>query len=435
MPGTPGRPRRTPQRGVTDTLEKENFEPPAAPIDSPGGIMAKRKDRLSRRYSVLKVLGQTAISPGVAEDDGSSGPAGAAKKRRNSRVSFGHIQTAVFKKDGAEHSPSPARGSKGTVQLNTNNLSALPDDTVFGSPAGGSDAGSEAMDITMGVTGTQALASLPPISDMTADASFASFADENDRSQDFDQQQQQQQQQAGKPIMSLADLVADDECSYRPMSGAAMEFSATSHIFRANDCPSSVGGDKAADLTDHDLTADIKGPGDNTRRLADHTGAFMASEQTIALRSRGNRDSGVMELTTAYGGIVSHAMQDSDMEETCAMELTTAYGGIVGGAGRLNKTEKTARMSLAGQELTGILSKIRGAKGGEEVEEEEEGEEEAAVRDAVGAKEMGGSFARILSSATRDTASGSPDTLHEEDEALGAGGAKLSPKRPLTLAA
>lgn len=389
--------------------------------------MSKRKDRVNRRYSVLKVLGrtETAISPGGGEEDAAaSGPAGAAKKRRNSRVSFGHIQTAVFQKD-SDASPSPARGGgKSTLQLNANNLSALPDDTVFGSPAGGSDDGSADMDITMGATGTQALAWLPPISDMTGDGSFASFASDSGGPEP-----EPQQQKFAKPAMSLADLVADDERLYRPTSSGGlaaeevevgMEFSSNNNNFR-NDHPS-VGTDlltKAADLTDHDLTADIKGPGDNTRRLADHTGAFMAGDQTIALQQTQmrDRDSGVMELTTAYGGIVSHAAQDTTMEEdTCAMELTTAYGGIVGGAGRMN-TSARQRMSLAGEELTGILSKIRGTKGGEEGEEGEE-------REGGVAMEMRGSFGRILSSAIGSGGDDVDVTMEEEEEESAVGSAK-----------
>jgi len=429
MPGTPGRPRRTPQRGVPLTVDKENFEPQAVPIDSPGGLMSKRKERVGRRYSVLKVLGrtETAISPGGEEDAAVSGPAGAAKKRRNSRVSFGHIQTAVFQKD-SEHSPSPARG-KNTLQLNANNLSALPDDTIVGSPAT-SDNGSEAMDITQCATSTKALATLPPISDMIADGSFASFGDGEDSQEPEQQQPQPQQQQVPKPVaMSLADLVADDEESYRPTAGSAsedagMEFSSNSHNFRGNDRPS-VGGDmiaKAADLTDHDITADIKGPGDNTRRLADHTGAFMAGDQTIALQNQNqtrDRESGIMELTTAYGGIISHAAQDSAMdEETCAMELTTAYGGIVGGAGRLNATARQ-RMSLAGEELTGILSKIRGAKGDEEDEEGQGDEAEGGV-----AMEMAGSFGRILSDAIGTGDGNDMDVTMETEEDGATQGAK-----------
>jgi len=423
MPGTPARPRRTPQRGVppAEPLDKENLEPPAAPLDSPGGMMSKRKDRVRSRYSVLKVLGrtETAISPGGGGEDGAAaGPAGAAKKRRNSRVSFGHIQTAVFQKD-SEHSPSPARAKTG-LQLNANNLSALPDDTVFGSPAGASDDGSEAMDITMGAnTGTQPLASLPPISDMAGDTSFASFASDSGS-----QAADEAPQQAPKPAMSLADLVADDEESYRPTAGAAgepaMEFSANSNTFR--DRPS-MGGDmlvRAADLTDHDLTADIKGPGDNTRRLADHTGAFMAGDQTVALQQQArDRESGVMELTAAYGGIVSHAAQESGVdEETCAMELTTAYGGIVGGATCLNPAARQ-RMSLAGEQLTGVLSKIRGAHGGEEGEAQEE--------EAQGGVAMGlrGSFGRILTSAngTGGTEEDPDATMEEEAGEQDAGNA------------
>ena len=403
MPGTPARPRRTPQRGVpsAEPIDKENFEPPAAPLDSPGGMMSKRKDRVRSRYSVLKVLGRTEIpvSPGGAgEDEGAaSGPAGAAKKRRNSRVSFGHIQTAVFQKD-SEHSPAPARG-QGTLQLNANNLSALPDDTVFGSPAGASDDGSEAMDITLGAnTGSQPLASLPQISDMADDASFASFASDSG-SQFADEAPQH----APKPAMSLADLVADDEGSYRPLG---MEFSANSNTLR--DRPS-VGGDMRADLTDHDLTADIKAPGDNTRRLADHTGAFMVGEQTAALHQQvRDRGSGVMELTTAYGGIVSHAVQESGGdEETCAMELTTAYGGIVGGGARFNGTARQ-RMSLAGEQLTGVLSKIRGTHGGEEGDAHGEG--------AQGGMGLRGSFGRILTSAIGTGAAAEDlDATLEED--------------------
>ena len=401
MPGTPARPRRTPQRGVPEVLDKENFEPPA-PIDSPGGLMSKRKDRVSRRYSVLKVLGrtETAISPGVGDEDSqASGPAAAAKKRRNSRVSFGHIQTAVFQKD-SEHSPSPAPGAKSSLQLNAHNLSALPDDTVVGSPAAASDDGSEPMDITLGATGMQALPSLPPISDMTADGSFASFGDDGEDA--AGQEAPASQQQASKPALSLADLVADDEESCAPTSGTAgrgvaMEFSANSENFRGNDRPSLAGDiliSKAADLTDHDITADVKGPGDNTRRLGDHTGAFMAGEQTLALQQTRDRDSGVMELTTAYGGIVSHAVQESALdEETCAMELTTAYGGIVGGTGRMNMTARH-RMSQVGEQLTGVLSKIRGAAG-ENADDEDAGE----GRQGEVAMEMRGSFGRILSSA------------------------------------
>ena len=404
--------------------------------------MSKRKGRVQRRFSVLKVLGrtETAISPGTEEDGAASGPADAAKKRRNSRVSFGNIQTAVFQKD-SEHSPSPAR-AKNTLQLNVNNLSALPDDTVFGSPAGASDDGSEAMDITMGATSTQALASLPPISDMTGDGSFASFASDSGNQE---AEQYQVQAQSAKPAMSLADLVADDEESYQPTASgtsnsgtsAAMEFSANSNCFRGNDRPS-MGGDmiaKAADLTDHDITADIKAPGEKTRKLADHTGAFMAGDQTIALQQHQtrDRDSGVMDLTTAYGGIVSHAeqVQGAEEEETCAMELTTAYGGIVGGAGRLNNTTARQRMSVAGEELTDILSKIRGTRDGDDEGEAEEGE---AGWGGV-AMEMRGSFGRILSSAVGAGGGEDPDATMEQEEGEGEGvqGAKTYRDEEVTM--
>ena len=428
MPGTPGRPRRSPARGVSDTLDQENVAPPA--IDSPGGLMSKRKDRVSRRYSVLKVLGRTesAVSPGGEMPSSSAamadaGPAAAAKKRRNSRVSFGHIQTAVFQKD-SDRTDSPSSGNPPGVQfqqINTNNLSALPDDTVVPSPAA-SDSGSMDMDITRRDSlASVALSSLPPISDMAAgDASFASFASD-DANNSRRESLAEQAAPAPKPAMSLADLIADDEGDERVNP---LEFSANSarSMLRApGDRTSSASDMQRADLTDHDLTADIKGPGDNTRKLGDHTGAFMAGEQTVALQQQQqqqrarDRESGAMELTTAYGGILSHAMAEESecADETVEMELTSAVGGIVEAKRRQSLTAAAKQR----QSLAGVLSKVRGAMG-------EASEAAGTAPEAGVAMEMRGSFGRILSSAIGTGGAELDQTMEDEDTAEATGGAK-----------
>jgi hypothetical protein len=114
----------------------------------------QRTARVSRRFSVLKVLGRTEaeISPYKESEDApraALGEGAASKRRRTSRVSFGHIQTAIFQKDADRNdTPSPASSLNGSNVPRTN-LSTVPDITMVSPAASTSPAGSDvAMDIT-----------------------------------------------------------------------------------------------------------------------------------------------------------------------------------------------------------------------------------------------------------------------------------------------
>jgi hypothetical protein len=356
-------------------------------------------------------------SDGAAADNG--------KKRRKSRVSFGNIQTAIFQKDSEWTSPGSSPSTNGTTAAvgigrssefvsHVTNLSALPDDSVFGSPAG-----SVAMETT-GVVSVAAnicsLPSLPPLSDLSNDGSIASFGD-----QDGDI--------GPSAPMSLMDLVADDEHwnAYDEQPVRPKVF-ASGMEFVGAEVGLLVEPEKAAlktketnfqpaDVTNHDLTADIPAPGNRTRAFANHTGAFdvsgafggekTAADHTVACG---------MELTTAFGGIV-HRRQNVNkdyMDTTSAMDFTTAYGGIVLGNSKKERAHRasTTKISLefsktsdkeyhaadpdAVQELTEKLGRIKSntAKVDEQTEPV--------------AMDMTGTFGRILSAITSSEADNEP---------------------------
>eukprot|EP00960_Hanusia_phi_P032638 749964-Hanusia_phi.AAC.1 len=381
MPGTPRRPRSSPARTRRSISNKENE--PMVPPESPGVMVTKEKraSRVNSRFSVLKVLGTTEAEISPCQDK----PNDNAKKRRTSRVSFGNIQTTIFQKDSEFSNNSPSPGSSGRASQPTN-LSTLPDDTVFGSPAV-SVAGSEAMEITGTVL--QPLPALPNMSDQD-DGSFASFGDGT-----------QEQLQFGQPV-SLSDLVEEDERCWethkKQKPAAQLEF--------MKDRPAAE--DKNADLTDHDLTADIPEPGNRTRALADHTGAFM-SGNTGVIRDQTCMG---MEITAAYGGIVSQrpeASMTNDFTCTGGMEFTNAYGGIVA-ANAMQDKPVESRQSAISEEISGTLSKLR------EAEMAEREDEEDAGHDAV-AMEMTGTFGKILSAISTNQADEEEEEVTDSNEA------------------
>ena len=114
-----------------------------------------------------------------------------------------------------------------------------------------------------------------------------------------------------------------------------------------------------------------------------------------------------MELTTAYGGILSHAMaEDECADETVEMELTSAVGGIVEAKRRQSLTAAAKQR----QSLAGVLSKVRGAMG-------EASEAAGTAPEAGVAMEMRGSFGRILSSAIGTGGAELDQTMEDEDTA------------------
>lgn len=194
---------------------------------------------------MLKILGRTEseISP-CAEPERETAEAG-AKRRRTSRVSFGNIQTAIFEKDSQwNNTPSPAIGN-----TQVNNLSTLPDDSGFASPAPAEQSCVD-MSLTGGFTNRmQPLSSLPAVDDMFQnDTSLASFGEP----ETSDAPEPALEEGYG---MSLADLVAEDEreCALRAtkaqQSDKDMEFRNSSQDMDQFQKP--------ADMTDHDLTKDI----------------------------------------------------------------------------------------------------------------------------------------------------------------------------------
>ena len=397
--------------------------------------------RKLNRYSVLKVIDQMEAEISPCTDKNSKGgramlsssDGGAtdinSKKRRKSRVSFGNIQTAIFQKDSEWTSPSssPSNVGSATVTLgagrvsefltHVTNLSTLPDDSAFGSPA------SVAMETTAVVTAAapiSSLPSLPPLSDLSHDGSMASFGD-------------QEAEIIPSVPMSLMDLVADDEQwgtfnedkpLHRNTFTASMEFINSdsgllvdSEKMSANTNAKENLDAQPADVTNHDLTADIPAPGNRTRAFANHTGAFDVSgafggsksgpEPTVACG---------MELTTAFGGIVQKRPASNEASEvtdaTSVMDFTTAYGGIVRGNQHKDRSQRTStnKFSLefskaydrefqpgetdAVQELTEKLAKIKSAASAK-VDEPTE----------LVAMDMTGTFGRIvsaISSAERD---------------------------------
>ena len=408
--------------------------------------------RKLNRYSVLKVLDQmeAEISPCadknmkgtrslLASDGGAADING--KKRRKSRVSFGNIQTAIFQKDSEWTSPasSPfiAPGTTGAGRAtefvsHVTNLSTLPDDTVFGSPAG-----SVAMETT-GVVSVpvhiSSLPSLPPLSDLSNDGSIASFGDHDG-------------DVGPSAPMSLMDLVADDEHwtdfnNEQPVQRntfpSRMEFMGTDGGLLVEPEKEPKGKEvdfQPADITNHDLTADIPAPGNRTRAFANHTGAFDVSgafggdksgaDQTVACG---------MELTTAFGGIVhkrSAGINKESSDTTSAMDFTTAYGGIVlaNPKKRVQRTS-TTKLSLefsknsereyhstepgAVQELTEKLERIKStfAKADEQTEPV--------------AMDMTGTFGRILSAITSANVEDEPVSSPATVTASGTDGTKPS---------
>lgn len=166
--------------------------------------------------------------------------------------------------------------------------------------------------------------------------------------------------------MSLADLVADDEKNWgfrannaSNDAGELLQTSAAEDQTVAMEMTSvhhggivSAQNGGRADVTDHDLTADIPGPGYRTRALADHTGAFLDVTHGITRKMGGDE----MELTNVYGGIVRAA----GGRQSVGMDLTMTHGGIVGG--RAMEFGAGGRESLmmdqdAVQELTGTISR------------------------------------------------------------------------------
>ena len=184
MPGTPRRRPRTP--GGSLLADKENDPAGATSFPVSPGAMSKEKvlhltvssspncthflvrpsiklivvfvwqrsARVSRRFSVLKVLGRTdvVISPQAEEEPrAEQGEGASSKRRRTSRVSFGSIQTLSFQKDADRNdTPSPG-GSLNGSNVPRTNLSAIPDNTID-SPAASPEAEESCvpMDITRG---------------------------------------------------------------------------------------------------------------------------------------------------------------------------------------------------------------------------------------------------------------------------------------------
>jgi hypothetical protein len=376
---------------------------------------------------------------GLSAADG-NGVDNNSKKRRKSRVSFGNIQTTIFQKDSEWTSPStsPSFGSSGTGTLagrptefvtHITNLSALPDDTVFASPAGS---------VAMETTGVVAngvvfgsLPSLPQLADLSNDGSMASFGDH----------EVDQEQCTSAPI-SLMDLVADDEHwgqheHFQPTRvnsfTSGMEFMNNfggGLLVEADKVPSKDLGitPKPADVTDHDLTADIPAPGNRTRAFANHTGAFDVTGAYGGGRHGSDQtNTAGMELTTAFGGIVKKRPIDFSStlaDSTSAMEFTAAHGGIVRSyqAKEFPPRQVTSKVSLefskncerdfrpaeadAVHELTGKLERIKGSTS---VRLGDQGEPVAM--------DMTGTFGRILSAISstppvEDAAS--PDACNNE---------------------
>ena len=305
---------------------------------------------MQRRISVLKILGSTEAQISPISDKEKVQTAAQAeaeadnKRRRKSRVSFGNIQTAIFQKDSewtADSSASPSiTTTSGGLEFSKQgggNLSTLPDDSAFGSPAG-----SEAMEMT-GVVGANGdrLSLLPGLNDMGNDDSIASFSGEKSPGGALGPK-------SPAAAMSLADLVADDERQWGfrannrsvecgDLLQRSGEVDAREDQTMAMEMTNVVGngilskgGEFRADVTDHDLTADIPGVGDRTRAFGgDRTGAFMEVTQAVTRKLGGDSE---MEFTNVYGGIVRPAAVPGS-RQSMGMELTTAYGGIVSRGG------------------------------------------------------------------------------------------------------
>jgi hypothetical protein len=350
----------------------------------------------NRRLSVLRVIkrSEVQISPLADKDkkpdngrkDEMNEAGNGKNKRRKSRVSFGMIETTMFQKDSEwTNSPSPTHQQEFVSRTGTGNLSTLPDDSGY---VEGSPAGSVAMDLTNVHTTRQQgdrLSLLPGLGDMQNQEEMASFCEDGagGRSPGGNM---------GAAPMSLADLVAHDEqqWNFRAQGNSfdnsellitdegGIAASSSSSKLRAASAAAAAATAAAAlapapnrysthraDITDHDLTADIPMPGNRTRALADHTGAFM--EVTQAFRKNGNDGDADMDFTSVYGGIVSSNRVTTTIHNKTSrvseagMDLTTAYGGIVS-SNHLTSTNfnKTSRVSEVGMDLTtaygGIVS-------------------------------------------------------------------------------
>eukprot|EP00290_Baffinella_frigidus_P033816 CAMPEP_0180337956 /NCGR_PEP_ID=MMETSP0988-20121125/45663_1 /TAXON_ID=697907 /ORGANISM="non described non described, Strain CCMP2293" /LENGTH=1067 /DNA_ID=CAMNT_0022326345 /DNA_START=21 /DNA_END=3225 /DNA_ORIENTATION=- len=397
MPGTPRRKPRTP--GGSLLADKENDPAGAA---SPGAMSKekKRSARVSRRFSVLKVLGRTEVpvSPQPPQDEprAEQGEGASSKRRRQSRVSFGSIHTATYVKD-ADRNDSP---SPGTSLNNSNvphtNLSALPDNTME-SPAGSPEESCVPMDLTRGsciphdlsrgsvgpldfhrrsAGPRDSLPGLPQVEDMFDGEELGSFGDEEEQpalqeEEEMEEEQEEEQdqpEQAGQiGCTGLAAMLDDDDDDshppvpsgrrmsrgdgnreFRRSSSGALEFQRRSSADGAD--ADYVGDLVRADNTDHNLTSDLGLP---TVGIGSRTGQVLQT---------GGLTGGVqgMDLTVATGGIIASA----DMEEsTAGMDFTAAQGGILEASRRKSRLAASAEMeeSTAAMEFTAAHGGILGA--------------------------------------------------------------------------